>query len=207
MNLPRYYIIGTLPSLLLKQWLLLQLHPVVQRKQKMAHKLIRLHMRTFYWHTIYVSFSSVTSCTAPKGLNHPEFNDNSKHRISIFFLIQHPIPTYVPSSTAAQKKITRLTIRTMGKYLALPEHASVWVKRDQLDATCFIITLFSAQHVLDVNTSILRSLRLIRWVTSWVVPGSMCVGVTLQCGYGGVVCVCRLKPAYRYHTKAVKTTT
>ena len=37
-----------------------------------------------------------------------------------------------------------------------------WVKRDQLDATCFIITLFSAQHVSDVNTSILRSLRLIR---------------------------------------------
>jgi len=27
-----------------------------------------------------------------------------------------------------------------------------WVKRDQLDATCFIITLFSAQHVSDVNT-------------------------------------------------------
>ena len=46
-----------------------------------------------------------------------------------------------------------------------------WVKRDQLDATCFIITLFSAQHVSDVNTSILRSLRLIRWVTSWVVSG------------------------------------
>jgi len=35
-------------------------------------------------------------------------------------------------------------------------------KRDQLDATYFIITLFSAQHVSYVNTSILRSLRLIR---------------------------------------------
>ena len=66
-----------------------------------------------------------------------------------------------------------------------------WVKRDQLDATCFIITLFSAEHVSDVNTSILRSLRLIRWVTSWVVSGSMYVGVTLQCGCGGVVSVCR----------------
>ena len=72
--------------------------------------------------------------------------------------------------------------------------AECWVKTDQLDATCFIITLFSAQHVLDVNTSILRSLRLIRWVTSWVVSGSMCVGVTLQCGCGGVVSVCRVKP-------------
>jgi len=25
------------------------------------------------------------------------------------------------------------------------------------------------------------------------IPVSMCVGVTLQCGYGGVVSVCRLK--------------
>jgi len=38
-----------------------------------------------------------------------------------------------------------------------------WIKRDQLDVTCFIISLFNAQHVSDVNTSILRSLRLICW--------------------------------------------
>jgi len=73
------------------------------------------------------------------------------------------------------------------------KHTRCWVKRDQLDATCFIITLFRAQHVSDVSTSILRSLRLIRWVTSWVVSGSKCVGVTLQCGRGGVVSVCRLR--------------
>ena len=30
--------------------------------------------------------------------------------------------------------------------------------------------------------------------------GSMCVGVTLWFGCGGVVSVCRLKPAYGYHT-------
>jgi len=35
------------------------------------------------------------------------------------------------------------------------------MKRDKLDVTCFIISLFNAQHVSDVNTSILRSLRLI----------------------------------------------
>ena len=76
-----------------------------------------------------------------------------------------------------------------------------WVKRDQLDATCFIITLFSAQRVLDVNTSILRSLRLIRWVTSWVVSGSMCVGVTLQCGYGGMQAeACIRIPHHHSHT-------
>jgi len=47
--------------------------------------------------------------------------------------------------------------------------AHSWVKTDQLDVTCVIISLFNAQHVLDVNTSILRSLRLIYWVISWVV--------------------------------------
>ena len=31
---------------------------------------------------------------------------------------------------------------------------------DQLEVTCFIISLFNAQHISDVNTSILRSLRL-----------------------------------------------
>ena len=48
-------------------------------------------------------------------------------------------------------------------------HLDSWVKTDQLDATCFIISLFNAQRVSDVNTSILRSLRLICWVISWVV--------------------------------------
>jgi len=45
----------------------------------------------------------------------------------------------------------------------------IWIKRDQLDVTCFIISLFNAQHVSDVNTSNPRSLRLICWVISWVV--------------------------------------
>ena len=48
-------------------------------------------------------------------------------------------------------------------------HLDSWIKIDQLDVTCFIISLFTAQHVSDVNTSILRSLRLIWWVISWVV--------------------------------------
>jgi len=30
--------------------------------------------------------------------------------------------------------------------------------------------------------------------------GTMCVGVTLWFGWGGVVSGCRLKPAYGYHT-------
>jgi len=48
-------------------------------------------------------------------------------------------------------------------------HLDSWIKRDQLDVTCFLISLFNAQRVSDVNTSILRSLRLICWVISWVV--------------------------------------
>ena len=48
-------------------------------------------------------------------------------------------------------------------------HLDSWIKRDQLDVTCFIISVFNAQYVSDVNTSILRSLRLICWVISWVV--------------------------------------
>ena len=48
-------------------------------------------------------------------------------------------------------------------------HLDSWIKRDQLDVTCFILSLFNAQHVSDVNTSILRSLRLICWVVSWAV--------------------------------------
>ena len=41
-------------------------------------------------------------------------------------------------------------------------HLDSWIKIDQLDVTCFIISLFTAQHVSNVSTSIFfRSLRLI----------------------------------------------
>jgi len=48
-------------------------------------------------------------------------------------------------------------------------HLDSWIKRDEIDVTCGIISLFNAQHVSDVNTSIFRRLRLICWVISWVV--------------------------------------
>ena len=51
----------------------------------------------------------------------------------------------------------------------LLEHTCSWIKIDQLDVTCFIISLFNAQHVSNVSISILRSLRLICWVISCVV--------------------------------------
>jgi hypothetical protein len=37
-------------------------------------------------------------------------------------------------------------------------HLDSWIKIDQLDVTCFIISLFTAQHVSNVSVSIFRSL-------------------------------------------------
>ena len=75
-------------------------------------------------------------------------------------------------------------------------HLDSW--RDQLDITCFIISLFNAQHVSAVNTSILRSLRLICWVISWVVLLWYVVCwcyVVVWLGWCGVVSGCRFQPA------------
>ena len=65
-----------------------------------------------------------------------------------------------------------------------------WIKIDQLDVTCFVISLFNAQHVSNVSTSILRSLRLICWVISWVVllwfDVCWCYGV-VRLGWSGIL--------------------
>ena len=67
-------------------------------------------------------------------------------------------------------------------------HLDSWIKIDQLDVTCFIVSLFKAQHVSNVSTSILRSLRLICCAISWVVLL-----------WGGVVYLCRLKQCFSLH--------
>ena len=68
------------------------------------------------------------------------------------------------------------------------------IKIDQLDVTCFIISLFTAKHVSNVSTSIIKSLRLIVDLFHVLYcSGSMCVGVTVWFGWGGVVSLCRLK--------------
>ena len=69
-----------------------------------------------------------------------------------------------------------------------------WIKIDHLDITCFIISLFTAQRVSNVSTSIFRSLRLIvNLFHGLYCSGSMCVGVTVWFGWGGVVSLWRLK--------------
>ena len=82
-----------------------------------------------------------------------------------------------------------------------------WIKRDQLDVNRFIISLFTAQHVSDVNTSILRSLRLIWWVNAWVVlfwfDVCWCY-VVVWLGWCGIrmqaEALLQLQPASEYHT-------
>jgi len=60
--------------------------------------------------------------------------------------------------------------------------------------TCFIISLFTSQHVSNVSASIFRSLRhIVDLFHVMYCSGSMCVGVTLWFGWGGVVSLCRLK--------------
>ena len=73
-------------------------------------------------------------------------------------------------------------------------HLDSWIKIDQLNVTWFIISLFTAQHFSNVSTSIFRSLRLIVGLFHGLCcSGSMCVGVTVWFGWGGVVSLCRLK--------------
>jgi hypothetical protein len=75
-------------------------------------------------------------------------------------------------------------------------HLDSRIKIDQLDVTYFIISLFTAQHVSDVRTSIFRSLRLIVDLFHVLYCSAfMCVGVTVWFGWGGVVSLCRFKQA------------
>jgi hypothetical protein len=68
------------------------------------------------------------------------------------------------------------------------------IKIEQLDVTCFIISLFTAQHVSNVSTSIFRSMRLIVDLFHVLYcSGSTCVGVKVWFGWDGVVSLCRLK--------------
>ena len=88
------------------------------------------------------------------------------------------------------------------------QHLDSWIKRDQLDVTCFIISLFNAQHVSDINTSILRSLRLICWVISWVVllwfDVCWCY-IVVWLGWCGIRMQAEALVPYGYHTTPAKS--
>ena len=46
----------------------------------------------------------------------------------------------------------------------------VWRMKDQLDVTCYLFHFLCAQHVSDINISIIRSLRLCCWITVVLQP-------------------------------------
>ena len=60
--------------------------------------------------------------------------------------------------------------------------------KDQLDVTCYLIHFLCAQHVSDINISIIRSLRLCCWITTSVVLFSVCCVLELlsRLIFGGV---------------------
>jgi len=109
-----------------------------------------------------------------------------------------------PSKVAALIHVDRWTDMTKikGSYVYWTvHHFDSWIKTDQLDVTCFIISVFTAQHFSNVSTSIFRGLRLIVDLFHMLYcSGSMCVGVTVWFGWGGVVSVCRLKLCFSLHT-------
>jgi len=107
-------------------------------------------------------------------------------------------------------RFLQLNIETGSYVYWTVHHLDSWIKRDQLDVTCFIISLFNAQHVSYVNTSILRSLRLICWIISWVsllwfdVCWSYVVVWLWWCGIRMQAEALVPQPAYGYHTTTAK---
>jgi len=112
---------------------------------------------------------------------------SSSECVSVAFVIQHPLRMcriilslvaclVVSYFSTLYKKMGRFKKRFLDIKFVYESyvywtvhHLDSWIKGDQLDVTCFIISLFNAQQVSDVNTSIFRSLRLICWVILWVV--------------------------------------
>ena len=80
------------------------------------------------------------------------------------------------------------------------KNVKFYLNIDQLDVTCFIISLFTAQHISNVSTSIFRSLRLIVDLSSWVLllwfDVCWCYGV-VRLGWFGILmqAEAKLQPA------------
>jgi len=107
-------------------------------------------------------------------------------QIILWFLYINTIPVFrvVLSLSFSLRVCMELHI------LGTSNKTSCWIKIGQLDVTCFIISLLNIQHVSNVNTSILRSLRLICRVISWVVllwfDVCWCYGV-VRLGWCGIL--------------------
>jgi len=67
-------------------------------------------------------------------------------------------------------------------------HCDSWRIKDQLDVT-ILFHFLCAQHVSDINISIIRSLRLFCWITTLVVLLLVRCVLEFRCGWVGVVSV------------------
>ena len=68
-------------------------------------------------------------------------------------------------------------------------HCNSWRMKDQLDVTCYFISLHICSNVLDINISTIRSLRPCCWITTSVVLFSVRCVLELWCGWFWVVLV------------------
>jgi len=86
-------------------------------------------------------------------------------------------------------------------------HCDSWRIRNQLDITCYYVLFhfFYAQHVSDINTSIIRSLRLFYFITTLVVCScfDVCWSFVVA-GLGWYPCS-RLKQASACYTDTTTT--
>ena len=118
------------------------------------------------------------------------------------FLLSNSVRVLLPNWIIKNQGFYSRSVMRMGSLMQRYVYNSVkgimyydsWIKIDQLDVTCFILSLFTAQHVSNISTSIFRSLRLIVDLFHVLYcSGSMCIGVTVWLGWGGVVSLCRLR--------------
>ena len=86
-------------------------------------------------------------------------------------------------------------------------HCNSWKQKTNLKSLAILFHFLCAQHVSDINISIIGSLRLFCWITTLVVLFLVRCVLEFRCGWVGVVSVlqayqewylcCRLKPATR----------
>ena len=113
----------------------------------------RISVLTYISH---ISFNiSIETCSYTCTRLWKKFTHYKRRYLWNFFLVSFVTATEFPTS------VPNINFFTGSYVYWTVHHLDSWVKRNQLDATYFII-LFNAQHVSDVNTTILRSLRLIR---------------------------------------------
>jgi hypothetical protein len=72
---------------------------------------------------------------------------------------------------------------------------NIWIKRDQLDVTCFFLFHYFMLNMFRmlIHPSSGACYLLVELFHGLYCSGTMCVGVTVWFGWGGVVSLCRLK--------------